>query len=72
MWVGGGVGGILSINQIRNPSYLPPFRHAFNDLHLLMTGKAQTHKPFAVNFLGHFFQQRDAPLVIFDQFVIGG
>ena len=33
-------------------------------------GKRKTDEPFAVDFLGHLFQQRDAPLVVFNQLII--
>ena len=37
---------------------------------LLMTWKAQTDEPFAVDFLRHFFEQGDAAIAVFDQVIM--
>jgi len=36
-----------------------------------MPRKPHPHKPFSVDFLGHFFQQRNPAFIVFDQVVIG-
>ena len=37
-----------------------------------MTGVAEVDEPFAVEAARHVFQYADAPLVVFDQLVVGG
>ena len=37
-----------------------------------MPGKAKVDEPFAVEGLGHFFEDGDAAGVVFDEVVVGG
>ena len=40
------------------------------NFHLFVAGEAEADEPFAVDFLGQLFQQRDAPFVVFNQLII--
>ena len=50
----------------------PTARNTFLKFDVLISGKTQTHKPFAVDFFGHTLQQRYAALAICNQVVVGG
>jgi hypothetical protein len=51
---------ILDSRCFENWSKTPPHRHAFDELGVLVAGEAHADEPFAVDFLGHFFEQGDA------------
>jgi hypothetical protein len=49
---------------------VPIYRQSFDEVHSLMAGEAKADEPFAVDFLGQFFQQCYAAPVVFNQLII--
>ena len=54
---------------------LPPFRNRperrIDERDFFVSGEAEVDEPLAVERAGHLFQNLDAPLVVFDQIVVG-
>src|SRR5437870_2924870 len=55
-----------TISDIPNSLPLPPFRHAVRDADVLVAGKAESDKPFAVELPRRRLQQGHPPLAILD------
>ena len=67
-----GVADCLRIDfcNIAKSGYLPTLRHAFDERGVLVTGEAHADEPFAVEFFGHPFENRDPPPIVLYQVVI--
>ena len=61
--------------DIFNGHDLPPFRNRperrIDERDFFVSGEAEVDEPLAVERAGHLFQNLDAPLVVFDQIVVG-
>ena len=58
-------------NIIKAPS-LPPLGEAVGDLDMFVAGEAEVDEPLAVKKSRRLLQQRNTPLVVLDQVVVGG
>ena len=61
----------IHLHQLGESSERPSLGHTFDELGVLVAGKAHADEPLAVEFLSHLFEQGDAALVCLDQIVVG-